>query len=280
MSRREGKKKKTKYRDIQSTFFTQKKNERFGGSSLLRRESFEKKKKTTKKTKKTKKTMTTTTSTKTPPPPAYDAVAAISSKTTTTTTTTTPDEFAKTNRITKDDTADYDDVDSLASLTTRELHRIAISNGDRLGEGPKESTTGGGGGGGAAAAGNFETNEGGVGLSEAEEKDAKIALCEVRNPKKIGQGNATTTTKKKFTTTTTIVFLSSVKRHVLRASVFDFDATLCGLLLLLLLLLTNNCVLLLLLLNRLNRVRGVYRQIGMYVSLVQQSERGSRTTIL
>ena len=225
--------------------------------------------------------MTTTTSTKTPPPPAYDAVAAISSKTTTTTTTTTPDEFAKTNRITKDDTADYDDVDSLASLTTRELHRIAISNGDRLGEGPKESTTGGGGGG--AAAGNFETNEGGVGLSEAEEKDAKIALCEVRNPKKIGQGNATTT--KKFTTTTTtttttIVFLSSVKRHVLRASVFDFDATLCGLLLLLLLLLTNNCVLLLLLLNRLNRVRGVYRQIGMYVSLVQQSERGSRTTIL
>ena len=228
--------------------------------------------------------MTTTTSTKTPPPPAYDAVAAISSKTTTT-TTTTPDEFAKTNRITKDDTADYDDVDSLASLTTRELHRIAISNGDRLGEGPKESTTGGGGGGGAAAAGNFETNEGGVGLSEAEEKDAKIALCEVRNPKKIGQGNATTTTKKKFTTTTTTttttnVFLSSVKRHVLRASVFDFDATLCGLLLLLLLLLTNNCVLLLLLLNRLNRVRGVYRQIGMYVSLVQQSERGSRTTIL
>ena len=232
--------------------------------------------------------MTTTTSTKTPPPPAYDAVAAISSKTTRTTTTTTPDEFAKTNRITKDDTADYDDVDSLASLTTRELHRIAISNGDRLGEGPKESTTGGGGGGGgAAAAGNFETNEGGVGLSEAEEKDAKIALCEVRNPKKIGQGNATTTTKKKFTTTTTTtttttnVFLSSVKRHVLRASVFDFDATLCGLLLLLLLLLlTNNCVLLLLLLNRLNRVRGVYRQIGMYVSLVQQSERGSRTTIL
>ena len=70
------------------------------------------------------------------------------------------------------------------------------------------------------------------------------------------------------------------QRHVLRASVFDFDATLCGLLLLLLLLLTNNCVLLLLLLNRLNRVRGVYRQIGMYVSLVQQSERGSRTTIL
>ena len=222
----------------------------------------------------------TTTST-TPPPPAYDAVAAISSKTTTT-TTTTPDEFAKTNRITKDDTADYDDVDSLASLTTRELHRIAISNGDRLGEGPKESTTGGGGGGGGAAAGNFETNEGGVGLSEAEEKDAKIALCEVRNPKKIGQGNATTTTKKFTTTTTTTttnVFLSSVKRHVLRASVFDFDATLCGLLLLLLLLLTNNCVLLLLL-NRLNRVRGVYRQIGMYVSLVQQSERGSRTTIL
>ena len=219
--------------------------------------------------------MTTTTSTTTPPPPAYDAVAAISSKTTTT-TTTTPDEFAKTNRITKDDTADYDDVDSLASLTTRELHRIAISNGDRLGEGPKESTTGGGGGGGAAA-GNFETNEGGVGLSEAEEKDAKIALCEVRNPKKIGQGNATTTTTKKFTTTTTTtttnVFLSSVKRHVLRASVFDFDETLCGLLL------TNNCVLLLLL-NRLNRVRGVYRQIGMYVSLVQQSERGSRTTIL
>ena len=215
----------------------------------------------------------TTTST-TPPPPAYDAVAAISSKTTTTTTTTTPDD-AKTNRT--KDTADYDDVDSLASLTTRELHRIAISNGDRLGEGPKESTTGGGGGG--AAAGNLETNEGGVGLSEAEEKDAKIALCEVRNPKKIGQGNATT--KKKFTTTTTTttnVFLSSVKRHVLRASVFDFDATLCGLLLLLLLL-TNNCVLLLLL-NRLNRVRGVYRQIGMYVSLVQQSERGSRTTIL
>ena len=214
----------------------------------------------------------TTTST-TPPPPAYDAVAAISSKTTTT-TTTTPDD-AKTNRT--KDTADYDDVDSLASLTTRELHRIAISNGDRLGEGPKESTTGGGGGG--AAAGNLETNEGGVGLSEAEEKDAKIALCEVRNPKKIGQGNATT--KKKFTTTTTTttnVFLSSVKRHVLRASVFDFDATLCGLLLLLLLL-TNNCVLLLLL-NRLNRVRGVYRQIGMYVSLVQQSERGSRTTIL
>ena len=216
----------------------------------------------------------TTTST-TPPPPAYDAVAAISSKTTTT-TTTTPDEFAKTNRITKDDTADYDDVDSLASLTTRELHRIAISNGDRLGEGPKESTTGGGGGG--AAAGNLETNEGGVGLSEAEEKDAKIALCEVRNPKKIGQGNATTTKKFTTTTTTTNVFLSSVKRHVLRASVFDFDATLCGLLLLLLLL-TNNCVLLLLL-NRLNRVRGVYRQIGMYVSLVQQSERGSRTTIL
>ena len=218
----------------------------------------------------------TTTST-TPPPPAYDAVAAISSKTTTT-TTTTPDD-AKTNRT--EDTADYD-VDSLASLTTRELHRIAISNGDRLGEGPKESTTGGGGGGGAAA-GNFETNEGGVGLSEAEEKDAKIALCEVRNPKKIGQGNATTTTKKFTTTTTTTttnVFLSSVKRHVLRASVFDFDATLCGLLLLLLLLLTNNCVLLLLLLNRLNRVRGVYRQIGMYVSLVQQSERGSRTTIL
>ena len=222
----------------------------------------------------------TTTST-TPPPPAYDAVAAISSKTTTTTTTTTTPDDAKTNRT--KDTADYDDVDSLASLTTRELHRIAISNGDRLGEGPKESTTGGGGGGGAAA-GNFETNEGGVGLSEAEEKDAKIALCEVRNPKKIGQGNATTTTKKKFTTTTTTttttnVFLSSVKRHVLRASVFDFDATLCGLLLLLLLL-TNNCVLLLLLLNRLNRVRGVYRQIGMYVSLVQQSERGSRTTIL
>ena len=218
----------------------------------------------------------TTTST-TPPPPAYDAVAAISSKTTTT-TTTTPDD-AKTNRT--KDTADYD-VDSLASLTTRELHRIAISNGDRLGEGPKESTTGGGGGG--AAAGNLETNEGGVGLSEAEEKDAKIALCEVRNPKKIGQGNATTTTKKFTTTTTTTtttnVFLSSVKRHVLRASVFDFDATLCGLLLLLLLLLTNNCVLLLLLLNRLNRVRGVYRQIGMYVSLVQQSERGSRTTIL
>ena len=213
----------------------------------------------------------TTTST-TPPPPAYDAVAAISSKTTTT-TTTTPDD-AKTNRT--KDTADYD-VDSLASLTTRELHRIAISNGDRLGEGPKESTTGGGGGG--AAAGNLETNEGGVGLSEAEEKDAKIALCEVRNPKKIGQGNATTTTKKFTTTTTTTnVFLSSVKRHVLRASVFDFDATLCGLLLLLLLL-TNNCVLLLLL-NRLNRVRGVYRQIGMYVSLVQQSERGSRTTIL
>ena len=213
----------------------------------------------------------TTTST-TPPPPAYDAVAAISSKTTT--TTTTPDD-AKTNRT--KDTADYDDVDSLASLTTRELHRIAISNGDRLGEGPKESTTGGGGGG--AAAGNLETNEGGVGLSEAEEKDAKIALCEVRNPKKIGQGNATTTTKKFTTTTTTTnVFLSSVKRHVLRASVFDFDATLCGLLLLLLLL-TNNCVLLLLL-NRLNRVRGVYRQIGMYVSLVQQSERGSRTTIL
>ena len=219
----------------------------------------------------------TTTST-TPPPPAYDAVAAISSKT----TTTTPDDGcvvgvgdAKTNRT--KDTADYD-VDSLASLTTRELHRIAISNGDRLGEGPKESTTGGGGGG--AAAGNLETNEGGVGLSEAEEKDAKIALCEVRNPKKIGQGNATTTTKKFTTTTTTTtnVFLSSVKRHVLRASVFDFDATLCGLLLLLLLL-TNNCVLLLLL-NRLNRVRGVYRQIGMYVSLVQQSERGSRTTIL
>ena len=125
----------------------------------------------------------TTTST-TPPPPAYDAVAAISSKT----TTTTPDDGcvvgvgdAKTNRT--KDTADYD-VDSLASLTTRELHRIAISNGDRLGEGPKESTTGGGG----AAAGNLETNEGGVGLSEAEEKDAKIALCEVRNPKKIGQG--------------------------------------------------------------------------------------------
>ena len=213
----------------------------------------------------------TTTST-TPPPPAYDAVAAISSKTTT--TTTTPDD-AKTNRT--KDTADYDDVDSLASLTTRELHRIAISNGDRLGEGPKESTTGGGGGG--TAAGNLETNEGGVGLSEAEEKDAKIALCEVRNPKKIGQGNATTTTKKFTTTTTTTnVFLSSVKRHVLRASVFDFDETLCGLLLLLLLL-TNNCVLLLLL-NRLNRVRGVYRQIGMYVSLVQQSERGSRTTIL
>ena len=220
-----------------------------------------------------------TTTTTTPPPPAYDAVAAISSKTTT--TTTTPDDGcvvgvgdAKTNRT--KDTADYDDVHSLASLTTRELHRIAISNGDRLGEGPKESTTGGGGGG--AAAGNLETNEGGVGLSEAEEKDAKIALCEVRNPKKIGQGNATTTKKFTTTTTTTNVFLSSVKRHVLRASVFDFDATLCGLLLLLLLL-TNNCVLLLLL-NRLNRVRGVYRQIGMYVSLVQQSERGSRTTIL
>ena len=232
----------------------------------------------------------TTTTTTTPPPPAYDAIAAISN--TTKTTTTTPDDDgsvgldddAKKNHIKRDTAEEEEDDDSLASLTTRELHRIAISNGDRLGEGPKESTTGGGGGGGAAA-GNFETNEGGVGLSEAEEKDAKIALCEVRNPKKIGQGNATTTTKKFTTTTTTTtttnVFLSSVKRHVLRASVFDFDATLCGLLLLLLLLLlTNNCVLLLLLLNRLNRVRGVYRQIGMYVSLVQQSERGSRTTIL
>ena len=130
--------------------------------------------------------MTTTTTTP-PPPPAYDAVATISSKT----TTTTPDDAKTNHHRTKDDTADYDDVDSLASLTTRELHRIAISNGDRLGEGPKESTTGGGG----AAAGNLETNEGGVGLSEAEEKDAKIALCEVRNPKKIGQGNATTTKK-------------------------------------------------------------------------------------
>ena len=208
--------------------------------------------------------MTTTTTTP-PPPPAYDAVATISSKT----TTTTPDDAKTNHHRTKDDTADYD-VNSLASLTTRELHRIAISNGDRLGEGPKESSSTGGGG---AAAGNLETNEGGVGLSEAEENDAKIALCEVRNPKKVGQGNATTT-KKKITTTTTNVFLSSVKRHVLRASVFDFDETLCGLLL------TNNCVLLLLLLNRLNRVRGVYRQIGMYVSLVQQSERGSRTTIL
>ena len=119
----------------------------------------------------------TTTST-TPPPPAYDAVAAISSKTTTTTTTMTPDD-AKTNRT--KDTADYD-VDSLASLTTRELHRIAISNGDRLGEVSKVSTGGG--------AGNLDNNEGG-GLSEAEEKDAKITLCEVRNPKKIGQGNTT-----------------------------------------------------------------------------------------
>ena len=131
--------------------------------------------------------MTTTTTTP-PPPPAYDAVATISSKT----TTTTPDDAKTNHHRTKDDTADYD-VNSLASLTTRELHRIAISNGDRLGEGPNESSSTGGGG---AAAGNLETNEGGVGLSEAEEKDAKIALCEVRNPKKIGQGNATTTKKK------------------------------------------------------------------------------------
>ena len=45
-------------------------------------------------------------------------------------------------------------------------------------------------------AGNLDNNEGG-GLSEAEEKDAKIALCEVRNPKKIGQGttNIILTTK-------------------------------------------------------------------------------------
>ena len=126
----------------------------------------------------------TTTTTTTPPPPAYDAVAAISN---TTKTTTTPDDDgvgldddAKKNRI-KRDTADDDDDDSLASLTTRELHRIAIPNGDRLGEVSKVSAGGG--------AGNLDNNEGG-GLSEAEEKDAKIALCEVRNPKKIGQGTS------------------------------------------------------------------------------------------
>ena len=128
----------------------------------------------------------TTTTTTTPPPPAYDAIAAISN--TTKTTTTTPDDDgsvgldddAKKNRI-KRDTADDDDDDSLASLTTRELHRIAIPNGDRLGEVSKVSAGGG--------AGNLDNNEGG-GLSEAEEKDAKIALCEVRNPKKIGQGTS------------------------------------------------------------------------------------------
>ena len=129
----------------------------------------------------------TTTTTTTPPPPAYDAVAAISN---TTKTTTTPDDDgvgldddAKKNHI-KRDTADDDDDDddeSLASLTTRELYRIAIPSGDRLGEVSKVSAGGG--------AGNLDDNEGG-GLSEAEEKDAKIALCEVRNPKKIGQGTS------------------------------------------------------------------------------------------
>ena len=127
----------------------------------------------------------TTTTTTTPPPPAYDAVAAISN---TTKTTTTPDDDgvgldddAKKNRIKRDTADDDDDDDSLASLTTRELHRIAIPNGDRLGEVSKVSAGGG--------AGNLDNNEGG-GLSEAEEKDAKIALCEVRNPKKIGQGTS------------------------------------------------------------------------------------------
>ena len=129
----------------------------------------------------------TTTTTTTPPPPAYDAVAAISN--TTKTTTTTPDDDgsvgldddAKKNHIKRDTADDDDDDDSLASLTTRELHRIAIPNGDRLGEVSKVSAGGG--------AGNLDNNEGG-GLSEAEEKDAKIALCEVRNPKKIGQGTS------------------------------------------------------------------------------------------
>ena len=127
----------------------------------------------------------TTTTTTTPPPPAYDAVAAISN---TTKTKTTPDDDgvgldddAKKNRIKRDTADDDDDDDSLASLTTRELHRIAIPNGDRLGEVSKVSAGGG--------AGNLDNNEGG-GLSEAEEKDAKIALCEVRNPKKIGQGTS------------------------------------------------------------------------------------------
>ena len=131
--------------------------------------------------------MTNNPTTTTPPPPAYDAVAAISN---TTKTTTTPDDDgvgldddAKKNRIKRDtaDDDDDDDDDSLASLTTRELHRIAIPNGDRLGEVSKVSAGGG--------AGNLDNNEGG-GLSEAEEKDAKIALCEVRNPKKIGQGTS------------------------------------------------------------------------------------------
>ena len=129
----------------------------------------------------------TTTTTTTPPPPAYDAIAAISN--TTKTTTTTPDDDgsvgldddAKKNHIKRDTAEDDDDDDSLASLTTRELHRIAIPNGDRLGEVSKVSAGGG--------AGNLDNNEGG-GLSEAEEKDAKIALCEVRNPKKIGQGTS------------------------------------------------------------------------------------------
>ena len=124
----------------------------------------------------------TTTTTTTPPPPAYDAVAAISNPN----TKTTPDDVgldddAKKNHIKRDTADDDDDDDSLASLTTRELHRIAIPNGDRLGEVSKVSAGGG--------AGNLDNNEGG-GLSEAEEKDAKIALCEVRNPKKIGQGTS------------------------------------------------------------------------------------------
>ena len=129
--------------------------------------------------------MTNNPTTTTPPPPAYDAVAAISNPN----TKTTPDDVgldddndAK-NHHRRGDTADYGD-DSLSSLTTRELHRIAIPNGDRLGEGlPVDSKSAGGGAGG----GNLDINNEG-GLSEAEEKDAKIARCEVRNPKKIGQG--------------------------------------------------------------------------------------------
>ena len=102
---------------------------------------------------------------KTPPLPAYDAVAAISSKTTTTTTTTTPDESPKRIALRK--------IPRIMMMLIRrrlprELHRIDIERRP-VREGPKESTTGRGGGD-AAAEGNFETNEGGVGLSEAEEK--------------------------------------------------------------------------------------------------------------
>ena len=167
--------------------------------------------------------MTTTTSTTTPPPPAYDAVAAISN---TTKTTTTPDDDgvgldddAKKNHI-KRDTADDDDDDSLASLTTRDLHRIAIPNGDRLGEVSKVSTGGG--------AGNLDNNEGG-GLSEAEEKDAKITLCEVRNPKKIGQGttNNILTTKINDFDDVCISFVKHVLHFRFRRNASSSDKKLC-----------------------------------------------------